>query len=133
MQYAHSEFHRFLYAELQRITLSEKGQRVAIAAPRGNAKSSIVSLIFILWCILYKKKNFIILLSDTSSQAEEFLSNIRNEIENNERILSDFGSLKGETWKADDIVTANQVRVLVLGARKKIRGRRFNLSLIHIS
>ena len=126
MQYAHSEFHRFLYAELQRITLSEKGQRVAIAAPRGNAKSSIVSLIFILWCILYKKKNFIILLSDTSSQAEEFLSNIRNEIENNERILSDFGSLKGETWKADDIVTANQVRVLVLGARKKIRGRRFN-------
>ena len=31
----------------------------------------------------------------------------------------------GDIWKNDDIVTKNEVRVLALGARKKIRGRRF--------
>lgn len=126
MQNKSSEFHWYLYRDLKRIVESEIGQRVAIAAPRGNAKSSITSLIFIIWCIVYKKKHFIVLLSDTSSQAEEFLSNIRNEIESNTRLIGDFGKLVGETWKADDIITKNQVRVLALGARKKIRGRRFN-------
>lgn len=125
MQSRSSEFHWYLYHELKRIVESELGQRVAIAAPRGNAKSSIVSLIFILWCIVFRKKHFIVLLSDTSSQAEEFLANIRNEIESNERLIKDFGSLVGDSWKADDIITNNQVRVLALGARKKIRGRRF--------
>ncbi len=125
MQTKSSEFHWYLYHELKRIVESALGQRVAIAAPRGNAKSSITSLIFIIWCIVYKKKHFIILLSDTSSQAEEFLSNIRNEIESNDRLIADFGKLVGDTWKADDIITSNQVRVLALGARKKIRGRRF--------
>lgn len=126
MQSKSSEFHWYLYHELKRIVESEIGQRVAIAAPRGNAKSSITSLIFILWCVMFNKKHFIVLLSDTSSQAEEFLANIRNEIESNDRLMNDFGSLVGTTWKADDIITQNQVRVLALGARKKIRGRRFN-------
>lgn len=121
-----SSFHQFLYQELVRVVNSPVGQRVAIAAPRGNAKSSITSLIFLLWCVVYQRKRFIILLSDTSSQAEEFLSDLRNEIENNERLREDFGDLKGDIWKADDIITRNQVRILVLGARKKIRGRRFN-------
>lgn len=121
-----SKLHWYLYNELKRIVEAETGQRVAIAAPRGNAKSSITSLIFIIWCIVYQKKHFIVLLSDTSSQAEEFLSSIRNELETNERLRQDFGNLVGDSWKSDDIITKNQVRVLALGARKKIRGRRFN-------
>jgi predicted phage terminase large subunit-like protein len=78
-----------------------------------------------LYCITHKLKEFIILISDTASQAEEFLSNIRGELEDNPRLREDFGNLVGDVWKADDIITNNQVRVLALGARKKIRGRRF--------
>lgn len=120
-----SEFHHYLFKRLPAIIRNEKGQRVAIAAPRGNAKSSDVSLILPLWCIVFNLKEFIILISDTASQAEEFLSNIRGEIENNDRLIEDFGNLKGEIWKSDDIITNNDVRILALGARKKIRGRRF--------
>lgn len=125
VQKENSELHFHLYELLRDTIEKEKGKRIAEAAPRGNAKSSLVSLVFPLWCVLFKKKEFIILISDTASQAEEFLSNIRNEIETNEGILEDFGELKGEVWKADDIITRNNVRILALGARKKIRGRRF--------
>lgn len=120
-----SEFHHHLFKTFQRIIDNPKGQRIAEAAPRGNAKSSDASLILPIWCIVFNKKEFTVLISDTASQAEEFLSNIRNEIETNERLIEDFGELKGEIWKADDIITRNDVRVLALGARKKIRGRRF--------
>jgi len=98
---------------------------VAIAAPRGNAKSSDVSLILPIWCVVYNLKYFIILLSDTATQADDLLFHIRNEFENNERLIEDFGNLKGEVWKSDDIITRNEVRILALGARKKIRGRRY--------
>lgn len=97
---------------------------MATAAPRGNAKSSIVSLIFAIWCSVFQKKEFIILISDTSSQADEFLGNIREELENNERFKEDFGNLVGQIWKNNDITLSNDVRILALGARKKIRGRR---------
>lgn len=120
-----SEFHWFLYTKLPELIKKPKGQRAAFAAPRGNAKSSVVSLIFPIYCVVFNLKEFIILISDTASQSEEFLSNIRGEFENNERLREDFGNLVGEVWKADSIITSNQVRILALGARKKIRGRRF--------
>lgn len=82
-------------------------------------------MVFPIWCTVFRKKEFVILISDTASQAEEFLSHIRTEFESNTRLREDFGDLKGDIWKSDDIVTRNDVRLLALGARKKIRGRRF--------
>ncbi len=47
----------------------KNGKRIAIAAPRGHAKSTILSLIFPLWCIISQRKRFIIIVSDTIYQA----------------------------------------------------------------
>ena len=116
------QFH--LYGKLKETVENPEGQRIVEAAPRGNAKSSIVSLIFPIWCVVFNKKKFIILISDTASQANEFLGNIRSEFENNDRLREDFGELVGEQWRNDDITTKTDIRILALGARKKIRGRR---------
>lgn len=120
-----SRFHHHLFQTFPRIINAPKGRRLVEAAPRGNAKSSDSSLILPIWCIAFKKKEFIVLLSDSSSQTNDLLGAIRMELETNERLREDFGDLVGEIWKNDDIVTKNGVRVLALGARKKIRGRRF--------
>lgn len=126
-----SVFHKYLYKILTEEYKKERttGFKYAIAAPRGNAKSSIISTIFPLWCIAYNKKDFIIIVSDTASQAEDFLSDIKRELEHNSLLLRDFPQLagKGEIWRADRIVTANQVRLLSLGTGSKIRGRRFGI------
>ena len=50
----HAEFSRMhteLFELLQEMTHKRKA-RVAIAAPRGHAKSTIVSLAYVLWCVL---------------------------------------------------------------------------------
>lgn len=126
-----SRFHKYLYKFLSDNTNNRKkysrGFKHAIAAPRGNSKSSIISAIYPLWCIAYNKKHFIIILSDTVGQAMDFLSDIKREIENNALLLRDFPHLsgKGGTWRNDEIITKNNIKLLALGTGSKIRGRRF--------
>jgi predicted phage terminase large subunit-like protein len=93
---------------------------------RESAKSTITSLIYILWCICYKKKNFIILCSDSHTQAQLHLANVIYELQNNEMIIKHFGKLKGdfEKWTESNFVTTNGVRVMARGTGSKIRGVR---------
>lgn len=114
--------------------------RLAVAAPRGFAKSTIVSLEFVIYCICHKKRNFIVVISNTQSQAIGFLRDIKREFETNERLISDFPEVFESDqknaelrWAQDEIITANGVKVLALGTGQQIRGRRhgeFRPSLI---
>jgi len=126
-----SRLHKFLYSTITREFEKKrnKGFKVAIAAPRGNAKSTIISAIYPLWCIAYNKKNFIIVVSDTSGQAEDFLSDIKRELESNALLLRDFPHVagKGPTWRINEIITTNNIKILALGTGSKIRGRRFGI------
>ncbi len=123
-------FHDELYAMLNRIVVQSDG-RIAIAAPRGSAKSSIVSLIYPLWRICYKRSSYILLFSDTSDQADTMLAHIKSELETNERLIAGFPDIceigqkpKPERWTKSEIVTRNGVKVTALGAGQKPRGRR---------
>ncbi|MEM8495604.1 MAG: hypothetical protein AAF663_09490, partial [Planctomycetota bacterium] len=46
-----SRMHEELFDLLTR-TADQRGQRLAIAAPRGHAKTTLVSLAYVLWCLL---------------------------------------------------------------------------------
>lgn len=125
-----SELHRYLYTTLTREinnTKRKDGMKLAVAAPRGNAKSSIVSCILPIWCTVYNKKHFIIMLSDTAGQADDFLADLKRELENNAKLRRDFPDVcrKGPVWKVDEIITNNNVRIMSLGTGNKIRGRKF--------
>ena len=69
-------------------------------------------------------KHYEIILSDSSEQAEGFLSDIKTELEENAALREDFGELEGRVWKASVILLSNGVKIEALGAGKKIRGRR---------
>lgn len=101
-----------------------KGCRRATEAPRGHAKSTNFTFKDALHASVYGYKHYIIILSDSSEQAEGFLADIRAEIEENGIIREDFGDLKGRVWKTMVLLFANGVKIEALGAGKKIRGRR---------
>jgi len=127
-----SKFHKYLYKTLKYEINNKKrrrGLKLAIAAPRSNSKSSIISGIFPIWCICYQKKRFIIMISDTAGQAQDFLADIKRELEFNDKLIADFPHVcgKGPTWRLDEIVTKNGVKVLALGTGSKIRGRKFGV------
>ena len=130
-KFPEAKFHREIYKLLQDVT-AQRSKRTAIASPRGSAKSSIVSLFFVIWCICYNKESYIILLSDTSSQAQEMLANIKNELTANTLLMEDFPEVCTENqalpsfcWKKNEIITKNNIKVRALGANQKMRGRRY--------
>lgn len=101
------------------------GSKRAIAAPRGHAKSTNFTFKDSLHAILYAYKHYLIILSDSSDQAEAFLEDIKDELEDNADIIEDFGCMKGEdTWKSGTIKTTNGVKVDAVGSGKKLRGRK---------
>ncbi|CAH8714424.1 hypothetical protein, partial [Paenibacillus melissococcoides] len=101
-----------------------KGCRRATAASRGHAKSTNFTFKDTLHSVVYEYKHYPIILSDSSDQAEGFLTDIKTELEDNPAIIEDFGSLKGRVWKGSVLVTSTDIKVEAIGRGKKIRGRR---------
>jgi hypothetical protein len=100
---------------------------MARAAPRYHGKSQVISMGLPLWCICYKYKYNILIVSDTSDQAEQFITDIKIELEDNEMLIQDFGDLVGKsTWKVGKIVTSNGVHCVAKGASQKLRGIKYN-------
>lgn len=104
--------------------LAAKGCRLAVAAPRGHAKSTVMSLQNVLHAALYGYKQYILLISDTEAQAASFLDAIKAELEENEAILRDFGDVRGKVWKSTVILLKNGARIDAVGSGQKLRGRR---------
>ncbi|SKC68398.1 phage terminase large subunit [Maledivibacter halophilus] len=101
-----------------------KGCKHGIAAPRGHAKSTTFTFKNSIHAILYEYKHYIIILSDSSEQAEGFLGDIKIELEENPLILEDFGNLKGKKWTDSHFKTKTNIKVEAIGSGKKIRGRK---------
>jgi predicted phage terminase large subunit-like protein len=117
-------FHRDWCEDFRNVIDKGGGSSVVRAAPRGHAKTTLWDFIFPNWTIVYKKKKFILILSDSGDQADSFITNIKDALENNERIREDFGNLQGKVWQESKIVTATGIIVEALGVGMKVRGRR---------
>jgi len=125
-----SRLHKYLYKRLgdmiDRAVVTGEGDKEADAAPRGNAKSTIGTLILPIFCAAYAYRRFIVIVSETAAQSEDFISFVQAELEMNERLRQDFPELTGEgpLWRARDIITRNGIRIRGLGAGQKLRGMR---------
>ncbi len=127
---AHLEIYRILGT-----ATTERGKKIAIAAPRDFGKSTMVTLIYMVYSICYSKEKFIVIISNTASQANQILDNIKKELTENELLKLDFpevfesnGKFKLLRWRQSDIITRNKVLVLALGSGQQIRGRRFGVA-----
>jgi predicted phage terminase large subunit-like protein len=125
-----SAFHRYICDRYPGMILRSietgDGDKEADAAPRGNAKSTWVDLVLALWAVAFKYRHFILIVSDTSSQAEDFVQFLKAELEVNERLAQDFPGIcgQGPIWRADTIITKNRIKIRGVGAGQKLRGMR---------
>jgi len=106
------------------VSTQEIGLEFALAAPRGHGKSTDVSLVFIIWIIVFKLKYFPVILSNATELTEMLIESIKAELEENVNLKQDFphATGMGTTWKIGDIVTKNGVRVKGYGSGKRVRG-----------
>lgn len=122
-----SRLHTWLYQRLPTIGgAGQKGVKLAVAAPRGEAKSTLVTQIFSLWCTLLEKKRFILIVMDTYGQAATMLEAIKSELEKNVRLNMDFpeGCGRGSLWQQGRLITRHGVKVQAAGSGMSLRGLR---------
>ncbi len=133
LKYKPSQVHKYIYAKLQKAS-NVRGTKLAIAAPRNFGKSTLITLIYILYSICYDKEKFIVVISNTAYQSMRMLDNIKSEILNNEKLRKDFPHVFGDSkikltrWQQNCIITCNGVQVLVLGSGQQIRGLRYGIN-----
>ena len=103
---------------------------VGIAAPRGHAKSTAITLAYVLAMALLRQRDFILIISDTWAQSIEFLGDLKTEIMENEGIIKDFEPKKLITDTQDDIVVqmsdGYKFRIAARGSEQKVRGLKWN-------
>jgi phage terminase large subunit-like protein len=120
-------YHLEIIDYLEKMTF-ERSRKVAWAAPRGNAKSSIVTTMYVLWCICYKYETCIVIFSATKDQSEKLVGQIKDELSSNELLLEDFPDvceLPNPRWRAGEIITKNGVNVIASSTGHRIRGIRY--------
>ena len=99
---------------------------MAIAAPRGHAKSTAISHTYVLANVCFRIRRHVLIVSDTEGQAVQFLGNIRRELGENQDLRTTFGikSFKKESETELVIVWEHgpMTRIIARGAGQKIRG-----------
>ena len=100
-----------------------EGRRLALAAPRGSAKSTIHSLALPLLDILLQRERYILIISATTAQATARLRGIRSELSRNAvlRLCFPDETAARELWSRR-AVCVNGVQVEGHGAGVELRG-----------
>lgn len=109
---------------------TSKHPKVAIAAPRRHAKSTAITLAYTLACVCFRSRKYVLLVSDTITQAIQFLGDLKKELTDNDR-LKDLFQIDGfEKDTEDDIIVnckdGHQFRITAKGSEQKLRGLKWN-------
>lgn len=112
------------HKEILDLISDKNNRRIGVIAPRGHAKSTTVDMTYPLWAGCFEQEEFIVIISDTCTQAAEFINALKDEFENNPKIKWLFGNMKGDDWQDGEFVLSNGIKYAAKGSGMKIRGIR---------
>lgn len=123
-------FHRELTGMLDAVTRGEVSRHIAWACPRRHAKTAWLSNIFLLHQIVYRLKRYIVLFSETTDVAGDFITWGRYQLKLNEKLRDDFGEVlhvkpsMNELDNKYEFITTSKVKVEAKGLGTQTRGLR---------
>lgn len=112
-------------------------KQVAVSAPRGHAKTTGGTVCYGLATLLFRERKFMLLVSDTESQASMFLGYFKEQLQENQALIELFGLKRDDKGQVKfiketetDIVVqfedGHKFRVMAKGAEQKLRGLIWN-------
>lgn len=113
------DFHRTLWGMFCAST-----RRIAIAAPRGHAKSTACTLSFTLATVLFGAQDFVLVISATEDLAAGHLENIKTQLLENVELIDAFDVkvLKDNHTELVGTVSGRPFCIIAKGAEQKLRG-----------
>lgn len=106
--------------------VTSNSRQVAIAAPRYHAKSTAVTHAYTLASVLFRESRYVLIVSDTVSQAVQFLGDIKKELLDNDDLRSLFSITSFPKDTEDDLIVemedGHTFRIQAKGSEQKLRG-----------
>jgi predicted phage terminase large subunit-like protein len=101
-------------------------KQVAVAAPRRHAKTTAVTQTCGLAAVLFREREYVLVVSDTITQATQFLGEIKQQLVENEQLRSLFKVQGFVKETEDDFICicedGHTFRMSAKGAEQKLRG-----------
>ena len=126
------EFHIELTNMLNVVSTKEVTKRVAWASPRSSAKSAYLSNAFPLHEIVFQKRKYILIISETDSMSKKFIEYLATCLKHNALLKEDFGELlstkktmySNEKDNQEAFLTKSGTLVESSSMGKQMRGKR---------
>lgn len=112
--------------KLFEITEDTTNSLAVIVSFRSSAKSTIMTMSYVLWSILgNQNKKFVLIIGQTQEQARQHFKNLRNELTENKLLRDDLGPFKEDDWNSTTLVlTRYNARITAASSEQAIRGLR---------
>ena len=114
-----------LRQNISKIERSKEFPKLALGIPRGHGKTTIIKL-FVLYCILFTNRKFILVISDTATKAQNIIADITDMLDES-NILNLFGSWKVGLEKDTQELKkfgfrGRNITIAAIGAEGSMRG-----------
>ncbi len=121
-----SEFQTWVYEQFPKRIDNLRGTKTCVSAPRGEAKSTLLTQLGTIWCVVTGRKRFVPIIMDSFDQAATMLEAIKIELTDNPRLAMDWPDEtgKGRVWNVRCALTAKNCKIEAFGIDKRIRGLR---------
>src|SRR5690625_84184 len=127
-------FHKQLTEMLDNVTRGYADRHIAWACPRRHAKTAWLSNIFLIHQVVFRHKRYIVLFSETTDTAGDFITWGRYQLKLNEKLREDFGELlhvqasRNELDNKYEYITSSNIKVEAKGLGTQVRGLRHGSS-----
>lgn len=122
-------FHKELCGKLDELN-GKPTKKICWSVPRGHAKSGYMSNVYPSHQIVFGKRHYILIVSETESMARKFVEWVGDQLKYNKKLREDFGDLLSPSKMANDqdnqegFVTHNNIKVQSASIGKQLRGAR---------
>jgi len=122
--------HREFYGLCDHVNHEDRSARLAIAAARGNSKSGVFSNTFPLHQTVFRRRKYILVISETDNLSKKLIGWVNKQIKFNEKIREDFGPLldvrnqQNEKDNEEAFITTTNTLIEASSSGKQLRGKR---------
>ncbi|OME86907.1 hypothetical protein BK120_08265 [Paenibacillus sp. FSL A5-0031] len=122
--------HREFFDLCDYVDHTERNARLAIAAARGHSKSGMFSNAFPLHQIAFRKRKYVLVISETDGLAKKLIGWVNKQLKFNAKLREDFGPLlherntQNERDNEEAFITLSGALVEASSSGKQLRGKR---------
>lgn len=105
-------------------------KKIAWSCPRGHGKSAYLSNIFPVHQVVFKKRHYILIVSETERMSQRFVEWVADQLKFNEKLRSDYGEvlspnkMSNESDNIEGFITHTSIKVQSASMGKQLRGAR---------